>query len=235
MKFSQLYSSSSGNAYVVTANNGKRLLVECGVSWPLLQKALKYDLKGIEGCLISHEHKDHSKAVQDVMRAGIDVYGSIGTLDSLGILNERRAHLVRDMNFILLNSFEFTAFNSNHDARQPFLYTIVSDNESMLFATDTSHIRQRFEAPFNIITIECSYNEPYLRKKVEENTINEQLAKRLLESHMSEANCLAYLQNYCNLAKCREIHLLHMSADNINKERVKREFEKKLFIEIKVI
>lgn len=235
MEFSQLFSSSKGNAYILTASSGKRLLIECGVSWPLLQKALDYDLTGLEGCLITHEHKDHSKAVQDVMKAGIDVYGSIGTLDALGILNERRAHLVRDLNFTLLKNFEFTAYNSNHDAMQPFLYTIVSDNETMLFATDTSHIRQRFETPFDIIAIECSYNEPYLRKRVEKGTINKQLAKRLLESHMSESNCLSYLENYCNLAKCREIHLLHMSADNINKERVKREFEKKLFIEIKTV
>ncbi|KKN77255.1 hypothetical protein LCGC14_0362330 [marine sediment metagenome] len=245
MKFEQLFSSSKGNAHVVTANNGKRLLIECGVTWPLLQKALNYDLTSIEGCLLTHEHKDHSKAVQDVMKAGIDVHASYGTFEALDIAKKtkgsqslrihRRAVLVVENVIYKIGSFEVTAFNSHHDARQPFLFTIRNKKERMLFATDTSHIKQKFKTAFDIIAIECSYNEPYLRNRVEKGTINEQLAKRLLESHMSESNCLSYLQTYCNLDKCREIHLLHLSADNINKERIKREFEKKLFIEIKTV
>ena len=238
MQFTQLFSGSKGNAYVVTANNGKRLLVECGVSWPsLLQKALNYDLTGIEGCLLTHEHKDHSKAVQDVVRAGIDVYASQGTINAIDIDIYRRVYAVSSdvHDRIMLDSFDVAFFNSSHDAAEPLLFVIKCDNELLLFATDTSHIKQKFHYPFAVIAIECSYNEPYLRKRVEEKTINEQLATRLLTSHMSESNCLSYLQNFCNLDKCREIHLLHMSADNINKERVKREFEKKLFIEIKIV
>lgn len=234
MKFEQLYSSSSGNAYVVTAANGKRLLIECGVTWPLLQQALNYDLTGIEGCLISHEHKDHSKAVQDVMKAGIDVYSSYATLEACGVQDERRAKSLSP-SLYHVGCFDVRGHCSNHDAIVPLLFTVGVDGENMLFATDTSHISQKFLHPFDIIAIECSYNEPYLRKRVEEKTINEQLATRLLTSHMSKENCLNYLQNFCNLNKCREIHLLHLSADNINKDRIKREFEKKLFIEIKVI
>lgn len=235
MKFEQLFSSSKGNAYVLTAANGKRLLIECGISWPLLQKALGYDLRGIEGCLITHEHKDHSKAVLDVMKAGIDVYGSIGTLDALGILGERKAWHAAAGTPYSIGPFWVTSYDISHDAMQPFMYVIQCDTESMLFATDTSHIKQRFLHTFDIIAIECSYNGPYLDKRVEEKTIDEEFAKRLLDSHMCESNCLAYLRDYCNLAKCREIHLLHLSADNINKDRIKREFEKKLFIEIKTV
>ena len=239
MQFTPLFSSSKGNAYVVTANNGKRLLVECGVSWPLLQKALGYDLTGIEGCLLSHEHEDHSKAIHDAMKAGIDVYASKGTLEACGVSMERRAIPVyakkRMVSELLTEDFSVLCFDSYHDAMEPYLYAINCDHEWLLFCTDTSHIRQKFSMAFDIIAIECSYNEPYLRKREEEGTINTELAKRLLESHMSESNCLSYLQNFCNLDKCREIHLLHMSADNLNKDRIKREFEKKLFIEIKVI
>lgn len=248
MKFQQLYSSSSGNAYVITAASGKRLLIECGVPWssdkphvPTLLKALGHDLTDIEGCLLTHEHKDHSKAVKDVMKAAIDVYSSAGTIAACFAAKTRRAKIAPISTqydpkpFGVGEDFRITAYRSNHDATEPLLYVVRCDGELLLFATDTSHINQHFPYKFDIIAIECSYNEPYLRKRVEKGTINEQLAKRLLESHMSESNCLSYLQNYCNLDKCREIHLLHLSADNINKTRIKREFAKKLFIEIKVI
>jgi len=94
MKFIQHYSGSKGNLYEVVSNDGKRLLIEAGVVWPTLQKALKYDLKGISGCLLSHEHQDHSKAIKDVMRAGIDVYASYNTLDVLDIAGKRRANVL---------------------------------------------------------------------------------------------------------------------------------------------
>lgn len=237
MKFEQLHSSSSGNAYVVTAANGKRLLIECGVAWPLLQKALDYDLSGIEGCLLSHEHKDHSKAVKDVMKAGINVYSSRGTFEACGVLGDRRAVMVSEkMNYYIGTSraggFYVAPYNINHDALEPFMYIVGGDGEHLLFATDTPFIKQKFKVPFDIIAIECSYNEPYLRKRVDEGTIDKELAKRLLKSHMEESTCLSYLQNCCDLSKCHSIHLLHMSHDNINLDRIKKEFKAKLFIEV---
>ncbi len=100
---------------------------------------------------------------------------------------------------------------------------------------DTEQDDPRIGNQFAIIAIECSYNKEYLAKRVREGTINEKLAKRLLSSHMEEKTCLNYLKDFCDLSKCREVHLLHMSADNINKERIKKEFEKELFIEVKTL
>ena len=42
--------------------------------WKLILEALEYNLEGIEGCCVTHEDKDHCKAVEYVMSAGIDVY-----------------------------------------------------------------------------------------------------------------------------------------------------------------
>ena len=83
MKFQSYYSSSMGNLYEVVAANGQRLLIECGCTWKKLQKALSYDLTNIAGCLLTHEHKDHSKAVEDVMENAIDVWASEGTFEAI--------------------------------------------------------------------------------------------------------------------------------------------------------
>ncbi len=232
MIFAQLYSSSTGNLYVVTAANGKRLLIECGVTWKKLQAALNYKLGGIVGCLLTHEHLDHSKAIEDVMDAGIDVFASAGTFEALGIgLDTRRALLIKDKTVIsCCSGFKIRAFATNHDAAEPLGFIIKCDGEFLLFATDTSYITQRFTWPFSIIAIGCSYNKAYLAKRVKSGDIHEEVAKRLLTSHMEEQETMRYVQQFCDISKCREIHLLHMSADNINKDRIKAEFEKKLFI-----
>jgi hypothetical protein len=56
VKFETFYSSSRANLYTVTAADGRRLMLECGIRWQLLQKALNHRLDNLEACLISHEH-----------------------------------------------------------------------------------------------------------------------------------------------------------------------------------
>ncbi len=235
MTFKQYYSSSKGNLFVVEANTGERLIIDPGVTWRDVQSALSYDLSDISGCLLSHNHADHSKSVKDVMQAGIDVYSSQGTFEALQIENNHHAKVMTTHKEYHIGPFDVWAYNSNHDAPEPFLFKIRCDDEYMLYATDTSHINQYFHVSFSIIAIECSYNEEYLAKRVREKTINEVLAKRLLTSHMSEKNCFRYLSEFCNLSKCHVIHLLHLSADNINKKRIVKQFRMKLFIEIRTV
>lgn len=229
MRFDQLYSSSSGNLYTVTANNGSRLLIECGVPWGKLQKALGYNLTKIAGCLITHEHKDHCKSVKEVTKNGIDAYASYGTHEAnepFDICYMRRFKTVKPNDVFAVGTFSIYAFATHHDAREPLGFVIAADKEYMLFATDTSHITQRFMQPFSIIAIECSYDKDVLSTRVETGDINESLAKRLLTSHMEWRQTQKYLKDHCNLSKCREIHLLHMSADNIgDKEAVRARIE----------
>ena len=233
MKFNQHYSGSKGNLYEVVANNGERLLIDPGVTWKKLQAALNYDLSNISGALCSHEHKDHCKAVEDVTGAGIDVYASKGTLGALDIPKRRTHELHAETQKI--GCFAVHSFRSNHDAVHPLLFIVLADDEALLFATDTSHIAQRFWTHLSIIAIECSYEKAILNKMVKEGKVHEELAKRLINSHMEKDNAIDYLDKYCNLSKCHEIHLLHMSGNHINKEKTRKEFEDKFFIETRII
>ncbi len=174
---------------------------------------------------------DHCKAHLDVMKAGIKIYSSFGTIDSLGILSDRMSWELVEKECYRTGGFRIFPYNANHDAVEPYLYTIRHGDESMLFATDTSHITQRFRAKFNIIAIECSYDKDTLRDMVEAKKIPETVAKRLLTSHLEKSNTMSYLANCCNLSKCHSIHLLHMSGENIDNEKTRAEFEAKFFID----
>lgn len=234
MKFTQFYSGSAGNLYLLDTH-GERLLIECGVSWGKIQEALKFDLSGIVGCLLTHEHQDHSKAHLDIMKAGIKIYGSFGTIDSLGILRDRMSWELVENECWKVGGFRIFPYNANHDAVEPYLYTIWHSGEWMLFATDTAFIKQKFNIPFNIIAVECSFDKDTLRTMVEAMKIPEMVAKRLLTSHLEKSNTMDYLTNCCDLSKCTEIHLLHCSGDSLDRERVRQEFEDKYYIDVKVV
>ena len=236
MKFIQHYSGSSGNLYEVIASNGKKLMIECGVSWAKVLNAFDYKLGLIEGCFMSHEHKDHSKSALEVMKAGIDLYASTGTLKALFIM-KRRAFNLEEHDLIRTESFDILTFGVNHDAEQPLGFVVreKSTNEFLLFATDTSHLVQKFPYPFSIIAIEASYDKDVLKRKVESGEINESLAKRLLTSHMEIQETMRYIQNFCCLEKCHELHLLHMSGRNSDHAKARKLFEDRFFIDVRTV
>ena len=82
MRFEALASSSAGNAYIVE-DGETRILLECGLSHKKLLKLSGFALSDFRACLVSHEHKDHAKAVEDLLGRGMDVYMSAGTAEAL--------------------------------------------------------------------------------------------------------------------------------------------------------
>lgn len=55
MRLTVLNSGSSGNGYLLECGN-EILIVECGVPFMEVKKALNFDLSKIVGCFISHSH-----------------------------------------------------------------------------------------------------------------------------------------------------------------------------------
>lgn len=123
-------------------------------------------------------------------------------------------------------------FALQHDADEPLGFVIHCDGEDLLFAPDTMLIKARFGCAFSIIAIECSYDKEILKTRVETGDINEALAKRLLTSHQERQVAMDYISKFCNLSKCREIQLLHLSNDNIDKEKTRKEFQNKFFVKV---
>lgn len=236
MRFTQFYSGSSANLYVVTGSEA-RLIIDPGVSWKRIQAALKYDLRGIHGCLMTHEHGDHSSGLKSVIQAGITSYSSPLSFAAAGVPVGRRVRPVEPGITFRVPGFTVYPFRTWHDAKEPLGFVIVEDatGERLLFATDTSHLTQRFSFPFDIVALEVSYDQNVLRARVETEDIDEALAKRLLGSHMERQTAMRYLRQYVDLSRCRQLHLLHLSRDNIDAGRVRQEFENELFIETRTV
>jgi phosphoribosyl 1,2-cyclic phosphodiesterase len=226
MKFESLYSSSKGNLYRVTSQSGKVLLIDPGVRWRKLVRALDHTLNNIVGCLISHQHADHANAGADVHTSGIDVYANIETLQSLHIDGLAGSTILEHYMQYEIGPFLVFTFPVQHDV--PNFGFIVSENtnrEHLLFAVDCANIQSRYRLRFTEIAIGCSYDRDILKERETEGDINTSLAERLLYAHMEKSKTQQYLVEFCDMSNCKKVHLLHMSGDNIDKELAREEIE----------
>ena len=48
---------SSGNSYLLTANDGAHLLIECGVTIKRIKRAINFNLEKVAGCIVTHGHQ----------------------------------------------------------------------------------------------------------------------------------------------------------------------------------
>ena len=169
-------------------------------------------------------HKDHCKAVGDVIKAGIDVYLSAGTKEALGI-DGHRIKVVKAREQFRIGTFTILPFETEHDAKEPLGYLIYSSatGDKLLFATDTYYIRYKFQGLTHIM-VECNYASDILQLNIQEGLIPEGLKNRLLESHFSLANVKSFLLAN-DLSRVQEIYLMHLSSGNSDAERFKREIQ----------
>jgi len=220
--FTVLASSSKGNCYRVTDGSAP-LLLECGIPFKEIQKKLNFQLSGVSGLLVTHEHKDHSKAVADMMKAGIDCYMSQGSAKAIGV-SGHRVKAVNAKESFNIGSWTILPFDTQHDAAEPLGFLLVNQaGEKLLFATDTYYTQYKFVG-LTHIAIECNYAIDILNANVESGLVLPAMKERTLQSHFSLANVKEFLKAN-DLSKVSEIHLLHLSGDNSDADRFKREIQ----------
>lgn len=204
MRFEELASSSAGNAYVVS-DRDTRILLECGISHRRLQQLTNFQLSQFAGCLVSHEHKDHAKAVDQLIKDGITVYMSEGTAEALGT---ECTEPIADMEQFRIGSFDIVPFATFHDAAEPLGFLIKSriDGDILAFATDTVNLRYRFPG-MTILAIEANYDKAILERC---DRMPDKVKHRISNAHMEIDTLCDYLKGL-DLSRCREIHLLHLS------------------------
>ncbi len=222
MKLQTIASGSKGNCYLLETKDGG-LLIEAGIPINRMKRALNFNFSGIQGCLVTHEHGDHSKAIKDIAKLGIDVYASEGTFKALNC-NGHRFIPMTPKKGKTIGDFEVLAFNTEHDAAEPLGFLIRHDNNKMLFATDTYYLRYKFNG-LTHIAIECNYVRSTMESMLEKGEIGIQRVARTMKSHLSLEHLIEFLK-INDLSKVQEIHLLHLSEYNSNINIIKNEIRK---------
>jgi len=217
MEIRVIASGSSGNCYYIS-DGETEVLLECGISFKRIQKALNYKLTNISGCLLTHEHKDHSLAAKQLINNGIPVYCSLGTIEACELENAKPVS--SDYEFCV-GSFTVSAFDVHHDAREPLGYTLYSNatGESVGFITDAGVLP--FDAfDVDYLIIECNYCNDILLENYRSGNIPDRLVNRIQHTHLA----LEQLKK-ADFQGVKVIYLVHLSDSNSDAARMKKEIQ----------
>ena len=217
MKLKVLGSSSSGNCYLIEANDNEKLILDAGVNFKIVQRELNFNFNGIKAVLITHEHMDHLKYATNFALYGIDIYASAGTFQKQNLVGHR-FKVIKALKQFEVGNFVILPFDTQHDAAEPlgFLIQHKITGEKLLYATDTYYIKYKFNK-LNYLLLECNYNKEIAKENAENGVINKTRYTRLLESHFSLDNVIKFLKSN-DLSYVKNIILCNLSDTNSNQD-----------------
>jgi phosphoribosyl 1,2-cyclic phosphodiesterase len=217
-----LGSSSKGNAYRLRSG-GHSLLLECGLPWKEIQRKLNFETSNLDGCLVSHSHGDHARALPDLLKRSIPVFASKETFDNLSCSGHHRAHIITTslLSTDISDEWRVSAFDTVHDAPGALGFQIVTDDrDNLVFITDTAYCKYKFHQ-INVLMIEANFSDAILNSNVEKGLIDPTRARRVRENHLSIERVIDFLKAN-DLRRCREIILIHLSSGNSDATLFKR-------------
>lgn len=214
-----LGSSSEGNSYVLECKD-ETLVIELGVKWNEILKALNYGegLKRVRGCLTSHRrrHQDHSLSIPNAIKYAVDVYSCVDVQTihpkvkvlSKGVKTQIGGFKVQPID--MFHSVECYGFLIEH-----------KECGRIVFCTDTSKIPYRFKNIQHFI-VEANYDADIVLNCLLSNVLNSSQS----ENHMEIDDTIDFLKNNVN-ENTNSITLVHLSNGNSNerefRERVRNE------------
>lgn len=214
MKFIAHYSGSGGNLYELQYGTaGHRILIECGVTIHRLLKAVG-DLATVDACLVSHEHLDHARCMDDLRQLGATVEWSQYISQP-----PRRAidsfWGVRDG-----DSWGATPFPVRHDAECRGWYIEIPGQGALAYVTDAMYCPVKFPKVTHF-ALEANYDPQILDREWKGGRLDNEQRNRIVQSHMSIETTLGILKAN-DLSRLKEVHLLHLSNRHSNAEDFKR-------------
>jgi len=220
MEITVFASGSSGNLYKVS-DGRTSILLECGIPFKEIQKCLEFKLSSIGGCLITHEHMDHAKAIKDMLHRGVDCYMSAGTASGLQMESNSRMHICRERETFTIGTWTIVPFDVQHDSKEPLGFLLSSGTENILYATDTYYLKYQFPGLTHIM-VECNHSYAIIDENVKKERLPAYLARRLIRSHFSLENLKEFFKAN-DLSQVKEIWLLHLSDANSDEDLFQKE------------
>lgn len=137
-----LGSGSSGNCYLLR-HDGKTLILDAGIRWKDIGPHVT-PLRDVAGCIVTHAHKDHVLAADDMKRNGINVFQPYDRAETMRVQE--------------MPPFRVTSFPVPHDGEPCVGYYITFGDERMIYATDFEYIKYNFRGlrP-TVLLIECNH------------------------------------------------------------------------------
>lgn len=208
MKFEAFASSSKGNAYIVS-DGESRILLDCGLNRKKLLQAVG-SLVSLNGCLVSHEHKDHAGCADKLLADMVPVYMTRGTAEALELPDSlmELAIEIKSGEQFTVGTIDILPFETYHDAAEPVGFCMQSrlDGDILVYAIDTVNLPYQFPG-VNVLAVEANFEQARLDRC---EKMPEKVRHRISNTHM-EIDMLCGILRRMDLSRCREIHLMHLS------------------------
>ncbi len=225
MRYVSFASGSSGNCGLLRGG-GVSLLVDAGISLRRIRACLAdegMELSDLDGVLITHEHSDHISGLAMLNKyTDLPVYMSGGT--SRALLRQKRYR--EDSLYILeaavpleLGELRIIAFETSHDAAEPFGFRVEAEAGSLAIVTDLGYVSRSVreavqgctaavvEANYDLDMLRCGPYPMNLKRRIMGNYghlendaaadlsafLAENGAKQLMLAHLSKENNLPEL------------------------------------------
>lgn len=184
-------SGSSGNTYLLDCG-GEILVIDCGIRFMNVKKMLNFNIRGIVGAVVSHVHGDHSKAIKEYERAGIEVWKPY---EDETLMQKKQ-----------MGKFIIKSFPCIHDV--PCVGYLIEHSDSglkILYATDTEYVKYTFRG-LTAMLIEANYSEEYVNR-------DEAKFQHVLTGHMSIETASECIKANVN-ERLKTVILCHLSKGN---------------------
>ena len=212
LKIKTIASGSSGNCYLLE-DGPARLLIECGVPLAKIGAAINYEYRSLDGCLVSHQHADHSQSRHKLHQRGVPVHEAQG-----GARYYIPSFLVGDWHI-----HEFKVPHDMEDTSGFIVHTPASKSK-VVYISDAGYSPFRF-AGITHFMLECNHSRTIIERRVAAGELDPKLAERILKYHLGLETCIELLKAN-DLSKVQEIHLLHLSDGNSDAALFKRMIQK---------
>lgn len=216
MKLKVLASGSKANCYIIE-NKKSILILEAGIPFKEVKKAIDFNVSKIIGVIVSHEHGDHSRYIPEYLRDQIPVYGPEK------VAKIYKTKIVRHKKTFQVDDFKIMPFELKHDARCLGYLIYHPEAGNILFAIDTYYVPYKFKG-LNHILVEVNYSKDILNENVSKGITPFIQYKRVLSSHM-ELETAKKMLRANDLSKVVNIVLLHLSDKNSDAKLFKKEIE----------
>ena len=220
-----LASGSRGNAYIIS-DGTTTLLLDAGIPFREIQKGCGFQTSSIKGCLVTHRHGDHAKAIPKLLQRGITVYSNADVAELYpGV------HQIDALKEVPAGTLRVLPFEAEHDVPcYGYQVTSAETGEKLVYITDSAYVRYTFTGLTHIM-IEANYAQEIIIDNAKHDRIPLYLAERVIQTHMSIETLLELLRAN-DMSKVRQIYLLHLSDGNSDAEAFKRRVQQETGAEV---
>lgn len=214
-----LNSSSAGNCFILTCGDEK-LVLDLGVDWIKTLKALDYNIRDVVGCLCSHVHSDHSKAIPKALKYCLDIYSCQEVCDKF-----EGVQLLPKGVKTSIGGFKVQPLAIKHNVEN-YAYIIThEDMGKLVFALDCEEFLYKIR-DVNHWVIEANHDFDVMLDHALENMYSASAS----ENHLSIDQCVDALSiNACDVTTT--VILAHLSDANSHAARFRAAIKEALGIE----